>query len=307
MARQVLSGATVQAPVEPWKLYDHVVVIGTGALPARCAEHLLDAGVKVDLLIEPERDRFRSIEHLARRRQLRYFSGAAASITESLMALGGSCFILSANNNYVFPRQVCEVNAARILNFHGGLLPGYAGRNTATWVVFNNVAFHGATWHLVDAAVDSGPVLARAEFPVAATATAGQLMTRAIELGFDLFRTHWSRLLDPAERGRSQELPNVTYKSTDLPNGGELCRTWSFDVTCRFLRAMDYGPIGVVRPPRIVADGRVFEIARYRILPGSASAAESRPLGSRNARSMTLRFPDGTIQLAVRPAPGRTE
>lgn len=304
---RVLSGARVPGPLEPWKLHDHVVVIGSGALPARCIRHLLDAGVRVDLVIEPELDQFSTLEHLARQRNLRYRSEPAVGITERITSLSGSRFILSANNNYLFPQAVTEARGTRIVNFHGGLLPGYAGRNTATWVVFNNETRHGATWHLVDLGVDTGPILARGEFPLAATATAGRLMTQAMAIGFELFRMHWRRFLDPAERGLAQERPNVLYRRHQLPNGGVLRLEWSFEATCRFLRAMDYGPVRVVPPPRIALEEQTFEVVRYCIVTCSAPNRGAPRLERRDGGQIALLFPEGAIELWVRAAPERME
>lgn len=47
-----------------------------------------------------------------------------------------------------------------VINLHGGITPFYRGSNCAIWAYLNDDPEHvGFTWHLVDAGVDTGPIL----------------------------------------------------------------------------------------------------------------------------------------------------
>ncbi len=300
---------------QPRRCYDRVVVIGSGALPARCASHLLGAGVAVNLLIESEPDAFSTLRHLGVRRGVPCREASGAEIADTLLSFAGLNLVLSANNTYLFPPEVCESRRLRIVNFHGGLLPGYAGRNVATWVLFNRDPRHGATWHLVDPEIDAGPILAQAEFVVPPEATAGQLMSQAMALGLALFAAHWKRFLDPAEAGRPQERPGVLLRRSQLPNSGALRLDWDCDTASRFLRSMDYGPLRVVPAPRIVLGGRTFAIGHYRLqrlgsgwVAGGPDSGQARPeLTWHDGSHVTLRFPDGHIELFLEPVSEQPE
>ena len=50
------------------------------------------------------------------------------------------------------------VNAVKILNIHGGLLPKYRGSSSSSWAIINNEDEIGYTLHLVDEELDNGPI-----------------------------------------------------------------------------------------------------------------------------------------------------
>lgn len=52
----------------------------------------------------------------------------------------------------------------RIINCHPGRLPQYRGARPANWSLVNGERLHGVTIHVIDAGIDSGPILAEAHF-----------------------------------------------------------------------------------------------------------------------------------------------
>ena len=56
--------------------------------------------------------------------------------------------------------------AGRLVNIHPSLLPAFAGLHTHRRALAAGVRAHGATVHLVTAALDAGPILAQAVVPV---------------------------------------------------------------------------------------------------------------------------------------------
>lgn len=50
------------------------------------------------------------------------------------------------------------VNAVKMLNLHGGLLPKYRGFSSSSWAIINNEKEIGYTLHGVDEGLDSGPI-----------------------------------------------------------------------------------------------------------------------------------------------------
>jgi len=57
------------------------------------------------------------------------------------------------------------INATpQIINCHPGRLPQYRGARPANWALLNNEQLHGVTIHVIDAGIDSGPILAEAHF-----------------------------------------------------------------------------------------------------------------------------------------------
>jgi len=68
--------------------------------------------------------------------------------------------------------------AGRIINVHPALLPAFPGLDAPAQAVNARVSISGCTVHVVDAGVDTGPVLAQAAVPVLANDDADSLHAR---------------------------------------------------------------------------------------------------------------------------------
>jgi formyltetrahydrofolate-dependent phosphoribosylglycinamide formyltransferase len=73
---------------------------------------------------------------------------------------------------------VLERFGGRIINVHPSLLPAFPGVNAPAQALAKGVTLSGCTVHLVDAGVDSGPILAQAAVPVLAGDDADALHAR---------------------------------------------------------------------------------------------------------------------------------
>ncbi len=66
----------------------------------------------------------------------------------------------------------------RIINVHPALLPSFPGHNGPQDALDGGVRISGCTVHIVDAGVDTGPILAQAAVPVLTEDTADTLHAR---------------------------------------------------------------------------------------------------------------------------------
>jgi len=66
----------------------------------------------------------------------------------------------------------------RIINIHPSLLPAFPGKDAHTDVLASGVLVSGCTVHVVDAGVDTGPILAQRRVPVFPNDTRTQLAKR---------------------------------------------------------------------------------------------------------------------------------
>src|SRR5436305_1460355 len=85
-----------------------------------------------------------------------------------------------------FMRILCEGfigrYARRILNIHPSLLPAFPGLHTHRRALEAGVKVHGATVHVVTAALDSGPVIVQGVIPVADGEAEESLAARVLEV-----------------------------------------------------------------------------------------------------------------------------
>lgn len=66
----------------------------------------------------------------------------------------------------------------RIINIHPSLLPAFPGKDAHTDVLASGVRVSGCTVHVVDAGMDTGPILAQRRVPVFSTDSRSQLAKR---------------------------------------------------------------------------------------------------------------------------------
>ena len=66
----------------------------------------------------------------------------------------------------------------RIVNIHPSLLPAFPGKDAHTDVLASGVLVSGCTVHVVDAGMDTGPILAQRRVPVFSTDTRSDLAKR---------------------------------------------------------------------------------------------------------------------------------
>ncbi|MBN8612327.1 MAG: phosphoribosylglycinamide formyltransferase [Deltaproteobacteria bacterium] len=93
-----------------------------------------------------------------------------ASYSPGLVVLAGFMRIVGASMIARF--------AHRIVNVHPALLPSFPGAHGARDAIAKGVRISGCTVHLVDAGVDTGPILAQAAVPVLPGDDEGSLQSR---------------------------------------------------------------------------------------------------------------------------------
>lgn len=122
-----------------------------------------------------------------------------------LIVLAGFMRILSAD----FVKQF----KLRILNIHPSLLPKYPGLNTHQKVLDNNDESHGASVHLVDEALDQGPILAQTAIKVSKNDDKHTLADRLILKEHKLLTTVMG-LIAAGELQWNEQ--NITWKQKNL-------------------------------------------------------------------------------------------
>jgi phosphoribosylglycinamide formyltransferase 1 len=97
----------------------------------------------------------------------------------SLVCLAGYMRLLSPVFVRAFP--------GRILNIHPALLPAFPGLDAQKQALEYGAKVSGATVHLVDEGLDSGPIVLQAAVPVLARDTADSLSARILETEHRLY------------------------------------------------------------------------------------------------------------------------
>ena len=108
-------------------------------------------------------------------------SARDAAMAEWLFAQGARLVVLAGYMHLLTPAFL-ERFPGNVVNVHPSLLPEFPGAHAVEEQLAAGVAESGATVHLVDEGVDSGPILAQERLPVRAGDTAETLHARIKEI-----------------------------------------------------------------------------------------------------------------------------
>jgi phosphoribosylglycinamide formyltransferase-1 len=175
-------GSNLQALIDAARRGDlggEIVVVISNVETARGLERARAAGVHAV---------FR--DHRGKRRET--YDAEIAEILQThrvdLVCLAGFMRLLSPTFVGAFP--------GRIVNIHPALLPAFPGLDAQRQAWEHGVKVSGATVHLVDESLDSGPIVAQEAVAVLSTDTAESLAARILEAEHRLYPRAVRLLLD---------------------------------------------------------------------------------------------------------------
>lgn len=100
-----------------------------------------------------------------------------AEVVDRLRRLRSDVVVMAGFDQILGPRLLATLGP--VLNVHPSLLPSYRGPEPHFWMVKNGETAGGVSVHLVDAGIDSGPILAQERFTIEPWTTGGELYERA--------------------------------------------------------------------------------------------------------------------------------
>jgi len=140
------------------------------------------------------------LDHKGRKRE--EYDAEVVSILQEhgveLVCLAGFMRLLSPTFVRAFP--------GRILNIHPALLPAFPGLQAQRQAFEYGVKVSGATVHLVDEGLDSGPIVAQEAVPVRSDDTAESLAVRILEVEHRLYPRAVRLLLEGRSRLEGRRL-----------------------------------------------------------------------------------------------------
>ncbi len=124
---------------------------------------------------------------------------------EHLRALAPDAMVV-VGYGQIIPQSIIDLAPRGIVNVHASLLPKYRGAAPVQWAIVNGETRTGVTTMLIDAGLDTGAMLLKAETEIAADETAVELGARLAQSGAQLLVETLARLdsiapeaQDPAE------------------------------------------------------------------------------------------------------------
>lgn len=108
-----------------------------------------------------------------------------AAARQELAALQLDAIVVAAYGK-LLPPEVLAIPPHGCLNLHPSLLPRYRGPSPVATAILDGAATTGVTLMLLDAGMDTGPILAQQEYPLTGRETAAELTEALFELGTQL-------------------------------------------------------------------------------------------------------------------------
>ncbi|HEX7218791.1 MAG TPA: formyltransferase [Burkholderiales bacterium] len=240
------------------------VVFAYHDVGVRCLRVLLDAGVRVPLVVthrdDPgERVFFESVARLARSRGLPVLEDPEAPQIDSQLKKISPDFIFSFYYRRMLPPEVLAAAKRGAFNMHGSLLPKYRGRAPVNWAVLNGERETGATLHEMVAKPDAGRIVDQQAVPIGPDETAGEVMAKVSAAAETIMKRSIPALLAGTARLRPNDLAAGSYYGARRPEDGRIDWSKSAQEIHNLVRA--------VAPPYPGAFTEGMKILRTRLEP----------------------------------------
>jgi methionyl-tRNA formyltransferase len=173
-----------------------VIYMGTPAFAVPTLQKLVEAGYDVPLVVtQPDRPKGRGgavaaspVKECALRLGLQVYQPERVRRPEAqarLAELRPDAMVV-VGYGQIIPQSVIDIPPHGIVNVHASLLPKYRGAAPIQWAVANGEPHTGVTTMRIDAGLDTGDMLLKAETEIGPEETAVELGTRLAPMGADL-------------------------------------------------------------------------------------------------------------------------
>ncbi len=257
-------------------VFEQILILGTGTLALKIVKDfygLLGTSSPKLLCASYLESPFSLFGSWCRRAKIPYanFQDKAA-LSAYLQTLEKPTLVISAHNYYLFPVEILRKPNLKIINYHNSLLPLHRGLNAQMWSIFMQDSLSGITWHCVNDKIDCGEIIVQQSIPLDSTHTYLSLTQQQLELGFSALMEIYDSLLCWNLDTKTQDLScdSNLHKANDLPNKGYLDLSWDWEQKSAFLRCMDCGKSRILPNPKIILQGKEFEILHYIPNPNNA-------------------------------------
>lgn len=161
------------------------------------------------------------------------------AVVDQLRSLAPEVIVLAAYGQ-ILRKNVLDIAPKGVLNVHASLLPRWRGASPISAAILAADEETGATIMLMDAGMDTGPVLARRATPIGPHDTTGDLTARLADLGAELLIETLPRWLAAELDPQPQDESLATVTRLIRKQDGEI--DWSRRATDIWRAVRAYNP-----------------------------------------------------------------
>jgi len=133
-----------------------------------------------------------------------------AEIVRKIASLNPDVIIVAAYG-LILPQAVLDIPQYGCVNVHASLLPRWRGAAPIQQSILHGDAETGICLMQMEAGLDTGPVFACADTPIASDETAGDLHDRLATMGGELLASRLRDILDGTLKSQPQDESKATY------------------------------------------------------------------------------------------------
>lgn len=160
---------------------------------------------------------------------------------EELRAFAPEALVVAAYGR-ILPPEVLAIPPKGVLNVHPSLLPKYRGPSPVATAILDGAQTTGVTIMLLDAGMDTGPVLAQREIAIQTDEAAGALTERLFRMGAELLVETLPAWAAGTLTPKPQDNAQATVTKLTEKEDGQLDFTQPAARLTRMLRAYDPWP-----------------------------------------------------------------
>ncbi|MEW5825207.1 MAG: methionyl-tRNA formyltransferase [Candidatus Bipolaricaulota bacterium] len=221
---------------------------------------------------------------------------------ETLRAASPEALVVAAFGQILKP-AVFGLAPFGAINLHASLLPKYRGAAPVNWAIVRGETETGVTTFVIDAGMDTGPMLVQRALPIAPDETAGDLEVRLAELGAGVMLKTLDGLLSGTISPRPQPQIGASLAPKLARDDGRIVWGTTAREAYDFVRGMTPWPgaWGLLDGQRV----KVHRAARTGISVGPLAAGQ---IGPKESRRLLVACSDEFLELCdvQREAKGRT-
>ncbi len=122
----------------------------------------------------------------------------------------------------ILPPEVLALPKFGCINVHPSLLPRYRGPSPVATAILQGDDVTGVSIMLLDAGMDTGPILSQKEVPILAEDTTGSLSSRLAQIGAQLLLETLPLWLDGRIKPQAQDESRASYTKIIAKSAGEV-------------------------------------------------------------------------------------
>jgi methionyl-tRNA formyltransferase len=197
----------------------------------------------------------------------------SSEVVEKLASFQPELIIVTAFGS-ILPPEVLSLPKFACLNVHPSLLPRHRGPSPVANAILCGDEITGVTIMLMDAGLDTGPILAQEKVGISLTNTTGSLRSKLADVGAKLLQETLPKWLGGELRAQAQDESQATYSKLITTKDAEVdwhlsaielwrgvraynpwpsCYTWCQGKRLKIHKAIPFGDVAVGEVGKVIA------------------------------------------------------